>query len=136
LRLRIFNSLRRMGYPDQLFYMDVEPKTADLRIRERMEGESAGFAPEKAKFRQMHENPENLSELRKYYLEGVAILERHGVNVVRIPTTGRPHSEVTSEIQAKIEDRLSPPSKASNIPLRGANIYGTGSQFDGKNLTC
>jgi thymidylate kinase len=106
LRIRIFESFRKLGYPDQLFYLDVDPKTADERITERMCREHDAPATERAKWRHMHEDTEHLSELRKYYLEAVSIIENKGINVMSISTIGRSRREVAAEMEHSLRQSL------------------------------
>jgi thymidylate kinase len=120
LRLSLFDSFRGLGYPDRIFYLDVEPKVADQRITERIEKESKGFDTDRTKWRHMHENPHDLNGLRQYYLEAVGIIEKSGVDVVRISTTNRPRDEVVDEMNGSLEHMLQGQFSKLKINLRGA----------------
>ena len=85
LRMKILNSIRINGYPDKIVYLDVDPNIADKRIAQRILDEQ-GNSSERNKWRHLHENPKDLAELRKYYLEAIDIGERMGLDIRTIST--------------------------------------------------
>lgn len=117
LRLRMFSSLRKLGYPDEIVYLDVNPELAESRITKRI---AAGeFGNDRAsKWRHMHENSNDLSELRKYYLEAIDILSNNGIRIFTVDTNNISKSEVAKRIERIIVNDLGPTQSGVSSILR------------------
>lgn len=104
LRMKMFNVIRINGYPDKIVHLEVDPVEAYRRIGKRIEQER-GTITERNKWRQLHENPSDLSELRKYYLEAIDIGERMGLDI-RTISTKNGQEKVVDEMSKYITDDL------------------------------
>lgn len=104
-RMEFFGAIRRGGYPNLVVYLDTDPMIANERISERIKQEEDA-STERAKWRHLHENPQDLKALRETYQETLPIIQSLGVKCAIIETTSKPREEVVSEIQRSIETLL------------------------------
>jgi len=84
-RLNLFNNFRKMGYPNLITYLDINPKEAVKRINKRIEEEQK-FKKEtdREKWKHLHETENGLRELKGYYENALEYLVNAGEKIVKI----------------------------------------------------
>ncbi|MBS3087909.1 hypothetical protein J4226_04925 [Candidatus Pacearchaeota archaeon] len=107
-RLNLFNRFRRMGYPNLITYLDINPKEAVKRIDSRIEQEQLlNKATNRNKWKHLHETEDKLKEIKKHYENALEYLIKEGEKIKIIDANQSLENVIDEFAQTIIENMKS-----------------------------
>ncbi|MGV8086679.1 MAG: hypothetical protein ACP5N1_03540 [Candidatus Woesearchaeota archaeon] len=108
VRLNIARTISRAKSSDTLIYMDVNPQIAVERIEKRIEEEKKKSGIDRKKWRHMHENLQDLTNLKHYFTEALDYLYGHSeMDIHTIKVDDKNLQQVADEMKQIILDNKS-----------------------------